>query len=198
VATDFHTKSMTRSIMKKTIIALSVIVFLLAVVGLLRWWAGAPSEADKAAVILPAASGPAVPSATALPAPVIQAERPTVPAAATIDQSAPAEISMAAAREHGDLRAPPLTRVKESDEPPTAAELADPKLYQAYEQRQASRGYASYVKAVNDAIPAQQAALAEAKAKGMPADMVAVGEEKIRRMQEMRDQLLATHPEINH
>jgi hypothetical protein len=109
----------------------------------------------------------------------------------------PAEVSMAEAREKGDRRAPPINRVPETDQPPTPAELADPKLYAKYEKRQNSRGYASYVKAVDEAVPEQQAALAEAKAKGMPPEMQAVAEEKIRRMQQMRDQLLSEHPEIS-
>jgi hypothetical protein len=189
--------------MKKSFVLLAAVVLALGVTGLLMWSADAPLDATAAA---PAASGPAglpVPhgnpaaQTAALPVPVLQPERESVPLPAPVDQSAPAEVTMAAAREHGDPRAPSITRVKETDEPPTAAELADPKLYQAYERRQSSKAYASYVKAVDASLPVQQAALDAAKAKGMPPEEVARAEDKIRHMQAARDQLLAEHPDVN-
>lgn len=98
--------------------------------------------------------------------------------------------SMKQALEHGDPAAPPVVR-SASGEKATAAELADPKAYQAYEARQNQRLYNQYVKAANDEIPRLQADIARARAAGLPPEQIAEGEEKLRRIQAMRDQLQA-------
>lgn len=157
-----------------------------------------PAPVPQAAVKSPQAA-PIMRAAEALPqAPVVQPERASVPVPAVIDQSRPAEVSMAEAREKGDPRTPPIARAPETETPPTAAELADPQLYQRYEQRQNSKAYADYVKATDAQIPLLQQQLAEARQQGISPEQLAVGEEKLRRMQAMRDQLVSQHPEISH
>jgi len=172
-------------------------------------WQAAEAPADTATLVQPARTAgftttphdtatavAAKPAPVQLPPAVIQPARASVPVPAVIDQSAPAEVSMAKAREQGDDRAPPINRVPETDQPPTAAEQADPLLYAKYEKRQSSRAYASYVQAADAAIPEQQQELEQAKAQGITPEQLATGEEKIRLMQQMRDRLLNEHPEI--
>lgn len=98
--------------------------------------------------------------------------------------------SMKHALEHGDPSAPPVVRDAPAEKA-TAAELADPKAYQQYEARQSQRLYNQYVKAANDEIPRLQADIARARAAGLPPEQIAEGEEKLRRIQAMRDQLQA-------
>ncbi|MFZ6657940.1 hypothetical protein [Undibacterium sp. TJN19] len=103
--------------------------------------------------------------------------------------------SLAATRE-GDPRTPPVLHNQIVQEMPDAAELADPKAYQAYETRQNTRLYAAYVQAANDEIPRLREAIARARDMGMtPAD-IAKGEEKLRRISAMQGQLLSEHPEL--
>jgi hypothetical protein len=77
---------------------------------------------------------------------------------------------------------------------PTAAELADPEAYQRYENRQNQRLYKAYVKAADDEIPQLQQDIARARREGMSEEQLKEGEEKLRRIQAMRDQLQADHP----
>ncbi len=114
-----------------------------------------------------------------------------------VDQSRSALLSMRWAHEHGDARTPPLRRVPETTEPPTAAELADPKAYANYEQRQTLKTYASFVKAASTEIPKIQGEIQQGRDQGIPPDQLAVGEEKLKRIQQMRDQLLAQYPQLN-
>lgn len=101
--------------------------------------------------------------------------------------------SMARAMEHGDPQAPRVVR-DAPREAPTAAELADPKAYQQYEARQNQRLYSQYIKAADTEIPRLQADIERARAAGLPPEQIAEGEEKLRRIQAMRDQLQADNP----
>ncbi|MDQ8036216.1 MAG: hypothetical protein REI12_02265 [Pedobacter sp.] len=110
---------------------------------------------------------------------------PELPATTT-----PAAESMGNAREYGDARQPALQR-DAPREAPTAAELADPAAYQRYEARQNQRLHRAYVKAADAEIPRLQQDIAQARAQGMTPEQIAEGEEKLRRIQAMRDQLQA-------
>ncbi len=114
-----------------------------------------------------------------------------------VDQSRPADFSLQWAREHGDSRTPPLRRVPETEHPPTAEQLADPKAYADYEQQQKLRTYANYVQAANAEIPKLEQQLEQAKSMGIPPDKLAVGQEKLQRIQQMRDQLQSTYPQLS-
>ncbi|HQV22212.1 MAG: hypothetical protein H6996_11895 [Moraxellaceae bacterium] len=104
--------------------------------------------------------------------------------------------SMAEAMKNGDPRMPPLDKTPDQQEKATAAELADPKLYAQYEARQNMRLYKGYVKAADAEIPRLQQDIAKAKASGMTPEQIAEGEEKLRRIQQMRDQLASQHPQV--
>lgn len=103
--------------------------------------------------------------------------------------------SMAEAMKNGDPRTPPIGR-SEPQEQATAAELADPKLYAQYEARQNMRLYKGYIQAAEVEIPRLQQDIAKAKAEGLKPEQIAEGEEKLRRIQQMRDQLASQHPEL--
>lgn len=103
--------------------------------------------------------------------------------------------AMAETREHGDPRMPPLDN-GDSREMPTPAELADPKAYSQYEARQNAKVYKAYVASADKEIPALQSDIERAKSEGIPPEQIKIVEEKVRRIQEMRDQLKAKHPEL--
>ena len=52
------------------------------------------------------------------------------------------------------------------------------------------------MKAAEVEIPRLQADIAKAKAMGLKPEQIAEGEEKLRRIQQMRDQLASEHPEV--
>jgi hypothetical protein len=106
-----------------------------------------------------------------------------------------AATSMANAMKNGDPRAPTIIH-DTVEEAATPAEIADPKLYAQYEARQNMRLYKGYVKAAEVEIPRLQADIAKAKAMGLKPEQIAEGEEKLRRIQQMRDQLASEHPEV--
>lgn len=103
--------------------------------------------------------------------------------------------SMAETREHGDPRMPPLDRTPDR-EMPTSAELNDSKEYAQYEVRQNDKVYKAYVASADKEIPALQSDIERAKKEGISPEQIKVVEEKVRRIQEMRDQLKAKHPEL--
>lgn len=109
---------------------------------------------------------------------------------------------------HGDPNAPKIVHDTTPQEQATPEEIADPKLYAQFEARQNMRLYKGYVNAAETEIPKLQQDVAKAKAllqsdpakakqMGMTAEEIAKGEEKVRRIQAMRDQLLSDHPEIS-
>ena len=102
---------------------------------------------------------------------------------------------MANAMKNGDPRAPTIIH-DTVQEAATPEEIADPKLYAQYEARQNMRLYKGYVKAAEVEIPRLQADIAKAKAMGLKPEQIAEGEEKLRRIQQMRDQLASEHPEV--
>ncbi len=102
----------------------------------------------------------------------------------------PAWTSMAEARAHGDPRSPPLQRSAAADPAPGAAQLADPVAYHAYEQSQHARALAAFAVAADDELPRLRADVARARAAGIaPADIVKV-EQKIRRLEQLRNAIV--------
>jgi hypothetical protein len=173
-----------------------VVVLVLAVVVLGRWLHGDPGSVSvtgaAAAPVLAASRLPVLPAAgVVLPPPPPAHDTPLLPLPSV---SVDAAQSMSAAREHGDPRAPAVVR-SPAREMPTAAELADPEAYQHYEERQNQRLYNAYVKAADAAVPQLQQDIDRARREGLPEEEIRKGEEKLRRIQAMRDQLSADHPE---
>ncbi|MFZ6776216.1 hypothetical protein ACO0LD_05235 [Undibacterium sp. Ji83W] len=128
------------------------------------------------------------------PFPESTEERKFVPLLPTGPQLSAAQ-SLVATRD-GDPRTPPIEHNQTTQELPSAAELADPKAYQQYEARQSTRLYAAYVQAADEELPRLREAIARARDMGIaPAD-IAKGEEKLRRITAMQEQLLKDHPEL--
>jgi hypothetical protein len=111
-------------------------------------------------------------------------------------QPVPAAQSMAETRVHGDPEAPPIARTDAMPVAPTAAELADPKAYLAFEARQSMRLYASYVQAVDRQLPILRDDIARGRALGIAPDKIAKAEAKARGLEQMRAQLIKEHPEL--
>lgn len=130
---------------------------------------------------------------SAIPAPVMREDVPLPPLP---ESQVDAAETLLQSRLHGDARAPAVVRSAER-EPPTAAELATPEAYQRYEARQNERLYRSYVKAADGEIPKLQEQIAKGKAQGLTPEQIAEGEEKLRRIEAMRNQLMSDHPELN-
>lgn len=174
-------------------LVLAGILFLSVMVLLGLWLRG-----DAGVVAAPAVTtvNAMQPARTALNAPVLmEAAVPAMPGQdSALPDMAPSPIdatqSMSNAREHGDMRQPALQR-DAPREMPTAAELADPEAYQRYEARQNERLHKAYVKAADAEIPRLQKDIEQARQAGMSPEQLAEGEEKLRRIQAMRDQLQA-------
>lgn len=118
----------------------------------------------------------------------LQSEVPAVDGVEALRQS----------RLEGDVRAPALERTLVSRESPTTAELIDPESYARYEARQNERLYRSYLKAAEAEVPKLQEQLLKGRQSGLTAAQIAEGEEKLRRIEAMRSQLMSDHPELNH
>lgn len=102
----------------------------------------------------------------------------------------PASASMALARVQGDSRTPPLHIAAVAEPGPSAAQLADPDAYRAYEQGQHARTLAAFAAAAQAELPVLRADVERARASGIaPADIAKV-EEKIRRLERMRRAIL--------
>lgn len=131
------------------------------------------------------------PGGETVAAPLPAQESPLLPMPeSTVD----AAESMAKAMKHGDPDAPQVVRDTTPREAPTPEELADPKAYQRYEARQTQRLYSQYVRAADEEIPRLQRDIQRAREAGLPPEQIAEGEEKLRRIQAMRDQLRADNP----
>lgn len=177
-------------------------------IGLL--WPVAPMEPVQGANTAP--PPPAAPVAEPVPAPAPPAP-PEVPppAVAQAGQDGEAEVppeedpvieldpqAIASLREsmtQGDNRSPPIGR-SAPGELPTPEELDSPEGYLQYEGRQERRLKAAFVRAVSEEIPVLQQLIEEARARGLAPEQLAEGEEKLRRLQAMRDELLQNDPEL--
>ncbi|HET8730857.1 MAG TPA: hypothetical protein VFM34_07095 [Moraxellaceae bacterium] len=172
--------------------ALIAVAVVVVIAGRLLMGEGSPAEA--AATSRPMTAAPQQlpvlpPSGTPVPTVPAGHDSPLPPVpVSTVD----AADSMKEAYEHGDPSAPPVVRDTVGREPPTAAELADPKAYQRYEERQNQHLYNEYVKAADSEVPRLQADIERARAAGLPPEEIAKGEEKLRRIQAMKEQLQST------
>ncbi len=104
--------------------------------------------------------------------------------------------TMALARQQGDPRSPPIKRRADTSEPPKQADLANGDAFNAYEQRMSTKTYQNFIQAADTEIPKIQAQIQQGQSMGISPDRLAVGVEKLQRMQNMRAQLLAQHPEL--
>ncbi|MEP5232718.1 MAG: hypothetical protein ABJQ78_14925 [Alloalcanivorax sp.] len=154
----------------------------------------------------PKVDAAAAPAALALPMIDTVAER-SLPmpekradnAPSTVSAPSPSPQAVAALREsmrNGDPRTPPLVRSPDLREPPSAAELADPALYQQYEARQNQAVRASFVAAANRKMVELEGLIARGKEFGIAPEQLEEGIAKLDKLREQRDQLVAQHPEL--
>ncbi|MES2317348.1 MAG: hypothetical protein V4631_07605 [Pseudomonadota bacterium] len=162
---------------------------ILAVAGWLAW----PGDSTSPSITAPTPVAATPSPAAAAPSQGASMAFFSEPAATS---QVSAAVSMAATRLHGDPEAPPIVRPTETRPVPSAAELADPKAYLAYEARQSVRLYASYVKAVDQELPILRADIARGQAIGIAPDKIAKAQDKARRLEALRAQLIKDHPEL--
>ncbi|MRV74437.1 hypothetical protein GJ700_22265 [Duganella sp. FT92W] len=173
------------------------VIAALAFIGAAAWyWWPAQGEAAGPGGGAPAAPAPA-PAAQAATRPqwmdALAEQPPPEPERVPlppVDSSAPAWLSMAEAREHGDPRTPPVVH----DDPathaqPTAGQLADPQAYRRFEQGQHARLLASFADAARDEVPRLRADVERGRAAGVAEAELAKMEEKIRRIEALRDEV---------
>lgn len=103
--------------------------------------------------------------------------------------------SMADARINGDDRAPPIGQSVESERP-SAEELESPELYLEYESRQEKKIYKAYIEAADVKIEMLEAQIAMAKEQGLSKEELEVGIEKVKRIKNMKEQLLLENPDL--
>jgi hypothetical protein len=115
-----------------------------------------------------------------------------------VDQSQSATQSLARAHENGDARTPPLKHAQDQTPAATAAELADPKAYQRYEERQNLRLYAAFNQAATAALPKLRDDIERGRAAGIAPEQIAKVEEKVRRIEAEQAKLLKEHPALAH
>lgn len=185
---------------RQAMVVLAVLALLVGVVALGVWLGREDGKSGSAPVreaggMLPSVAGdsatPAgVPAERGLPARDVPL--PDMPDQTLVDGVE----ALREARLAGDDRAPAIVRDEGRRETPTAAELADPDAYQRYEARQNERLYRSYIKAAEAEVPKLQEQLARGKQAGLTPEQIAEGEEKLRRIEEMRNQLMSDHPEL--
>ncbi|QDQ25463.1 hypothetical protein FNU76_03315 [Chitinimonas arctica] len=169
---------------RSTLVAATLLLAMLGVAGLL--WPGHPTEV----VAAPKPVDRTVPTMPQMAPLVAVAPQSMPPALPVIDQSASAILSLTAAREHGDERAPPLARQAQEQEAPSASELASPEQYQRYTERQQAKLYRAYVQAANKLLPQLDADIVRARAEGIiSAEQIAQAEEKRRRIAQMQTEL---------
>ena len=99
------------------------------------------------------------------------------------------------AREFGDPRTPPIGR-SEPREQATPEELADPEKYAEFEARQDRKLKRAYVVEAERYVAQLRSDIEKGRALGIPADEIAKVEEKVRRIEAMRAELLAADPAL--
>lgn len=104
--------------------------------------------------------------------------------------------SMTDARLNGDDRAPPIGQSAESEKP-SAEELESPELYLEYEARQEKKIYKAYIEAADIKIEMLEEQIEKAKEQGLSEEELEVGIEKVRRIKNMKEQLLLENPDLN-
>ncbi len=191
--------------MSKGIFITAISIAIASTTGLAAWqfWpqtedAQAGQQTVAAPKPAPATGAPGFAHAATWPPPFPEQteERKYVPLLPTGPELSAAQ-SLVANRD-SDPRTPPIARSQVSRETPSAADLADPKAYQQYEARQNAHLYAAYVQAADEEIPRLREAIARARAMGMAPAEIAKGEEKLRRIAAMQEQLRNAHPELQN
>ena len=109
----------------------------------------------------------------------------------------PAKIEALRAAKDGDPRTPPIKRRAERVLP-TAEQLADPELYQQYEEAQTQQMFAGFVKAVDPKINQIRAHMASLEQYEFPdrEKFQRIADEKIAALEKMKAELLAKNPEL--
>lgn len=165
----------------------------LLVAALLLWVLLRP--ADQAGFELPAWRDDSAAAAPARPArPVSDSDSDPAAEFADVPLDPDAIASLRGARELGyDPRTPPIGRDAPREQP-SEEELADPEKYAEFEARQERKIKRAYVIEAEKYVRQLRDDIEKGKAMGIPPEEIAKVREKVRRIEEMRAQLLAADP----
>ncbi|OWQ90367.1 hypothetical protein CDN99_13490 [Roseateles aquatilis] len=147
-----------------------------------------------------AAAPPARPASSPRPGPLVAgggtsasaASSPggIAPSTPTVAESPPAHWSLADARVAGDDRSPPMQR--STAEPPTPTwQLDDHASYARRERQRHQDVQRAFVAAADQELPMLDAQIERGRAMGLSPEQLAKGEEKRRRIAQMRDRMQA-------
>ena len=92
----------------------------------------------------------------------------------------------------GNDRAPPLQEDTFRRTAPTAAQLADPAAYRAFEKNQHARVLAAFAAAAETELPKLKADVERARLAGIPPEQIAKVEKKIQRLEATRRAIAET------
>ncbi|MGM0564839.1 MAG: hypothetical protein ACQES2_10950 [Pseudomonadota bacterium] len=192
--------------------AIAIVVALVALLVVARWWMGELFEEKAAPEVIEAPEPEAEPAPEPKPAPAPagddrQAPEPepkkSEPDTKPDSDDAPSDdygfdqskIDALRNARDGDARTPPIERSEER-ELPTPEELADPELYAEYETRHRKALLAGFVKASQPKIEQLEKLLEQGRQHGMTREDLQEGEEKLKKLKEMREELLREDPSL--
>ncbi len=174
--------------------------------GVILWWPGDDTVNESTDVsvtpVRPSDNTPVAPVQNAIPVrqTVKAAElgdevEPDIPADAAPDPVARALESMTNSLTAGDSRTPEMAPQMEREKP-SAAVLADPERYAAYEEQQ-SRNIAAVYLSMLKQIPTLRARIDAAKASGSKSsEDIAEAEEALAKLEELKRDIESTHPDM--
>lgn len=140
-----------------------------------------------------AADGMSSPAGTGYAAPSVAGSADALADITDMPLDPDAIASLRGAREFGDPRTPPIERSAPAEQA-TPEELADPARYAEFEARQERKMKRAYVIEAERYVSQLRDDVARARTMDIPAEEIAKVEEKIRRIEAMRQQLLAQDP----
>jgi len=97
----------------------------------------------------------------------------------------------------GDSRTPPLVR-QEPDEQPSQNDLDDPDKYLAFQARQKQKVFISYIRAAKTKLNNLRNLVAEGEKRGISEEQLLEGKTKIRKIEEMVEQIKTDNPELDN
>lgn len=96
----------------------------------------------------------------------------------------------------GDTRTPPIIR-QAPEEQPSQEELEDPDKYHSFQTKQRQKVLISYLKAAQPKLDYLRKAIAEGERLGISEEQLREGKTKIRKIEEMVEQVKANNPELD-
>ncbi len=103
--------------------------------------------------------------------------------------------SLKHARINGDKRSPPIHH-SELTQRANPQQIDDPDQYSDFQANKKKQLISHYIQAIQPKIARLKEQIQEAKEKGLPAEQLAEGEDKVKKMQDMLNHLEQQYPEL--